>query len=480
MQTISKEQVVARIRFENPWWTSPYELDKRDGTTKPRAYFRPFFRLVQQESRTGPLLLAGPRRVGKTVMTRAAIQRLIREAQSPRSICYLDIGNPLYNGLALDQLLRFAWEAAGVDGASGAFVFLDHIHYLPDWEESLRSLAESFPHIKVVASSSLAATPHSKQAGQFTDFLLPPLTFYEYLDLLGIANQFVDTNDHAGNGVPEVAATDIAALNQQFMNYLNFGGYPEAILGKDHADSARYLRNDVIDRVLLNDLPSLYGIQDVRALNALLATLAYNSGDEVSVDSLSQIFGAATERIEQHMEYLEAAFLIKIVDRIDRSADGFRPVNATKVFVTNPCLRSALFSPLSADDDATGSVVETAVFAQWLHMPNVRMNYLGSCEVDLVQFNHRLQPLGGVEVKWSDRFEEDPARLGSLLVFCNQHTNCQVVVTTRTKASKKAIGNNTIDFMPASLYSFLVGYNSIRESAKASRTIMAQESMAIA
>jgi predicted AAA+ superfamily ATPase len=35
-------------------------------------------------------------------------------------------------------------------------------------------------------------------------------------------------------------------------------------------------------------LPSIYGIADVQELNALFTTIAYNTGNEISLESLSQ------------------------------------------------------------------------------------------------------------------------------------------------------------------------------------------------
>jgi predicted AAA+ superfamily ATPase len=52
---------------------------------------------------------------------------------------------------------------------------------------------------------------------------------------------------------------DIEALNAEFINYLNYGGYPEAVLSiTAQKDSARYIKSDIIDKVLLRDLPSIY------------------------------------------------------------------------------------------------------------------------------------------------------------------------------------------------------------------------------
>ena len=54
------------------------------------------------------------------------------------------------------------------------------------------------------------------------------------------------------------------------------------------ADPGRFIRNDIVDRVLLCDLPSLYGISDVRELNRLFTTLAFNTAGEVSLQELAR------------------------------------------------------------------------------------------------------------------------------------------------------------------------------------------------
>ena len=66
-------------------------------------------------------------------------------------------------------------------------LFLDEIQYLADWERHLKAFVDAHPDVRCVASGSAAAALRLKSvesgAGRFTDFLLPPLTFYEYLDL---------------------------------------------------------------------------------------------------------------------------------------------------------------------------------------------------------------------------------------------------------------------------------------------------------
>src|SRR5437773_592693 len=116
MRTVSKQEVLGRIRFENPWWAPPHQVDEIYLNMKPRAYQALFFPLVKQKSPARALLLMGPRRVGKTVILYQSIQKLIKEGFDAKSLCYINVENPIYNGLGLEQLLRYAWEASASEG----------------------------------------------------------------------------------------------------------------------------------------------------------------------------------------------------------------------------------------------------------------------------------------------------------------------------------------------------------------------------
>ncbi|MBS0351440.1 MAG: AAA family ATPase [Proteobacteria bacterium] len=66
------------------------------------------------------------------------------------------------------------------------YVFFDEIQYLKNWEVHLKNLVDVHRQVKFVASGSAAALRRKSQesgAGRFTDFILPPLTFAEYLRL---------------------------------------------------------------------------------------------------------------------------------------------------------------------------------------------------------------------------------------------------------------------------------------------------------
>jgi len=466
MRKISLDQIIERAIQENPWWQAPYSIPTVYSKWIPRPYLDLLVPLVEQTNIQRAVVLMGPRRVGKTVMIHHLIHRLLSAGVQPKNICYISVDHPIYNGLSLEEFIRSYEKAASIDTSREmCYIFFDEIQYLKEWEKHLKSLTDSYPNLRFLASGSAAAALKLKSvesgAGRFTDFLLPPLTFHEYLFLLK-QDALVVIEEHDKN--LEFKANDISLLNQHFIDYLNFGGYPEVVFSDEiKSDPGRFIKNDIIDKVLLRDLPQLYGIHDIQELNYLFTSLAFNTAGEISLNELSQNSGVAKNTIKKYMEYFEAAFLVKIVHRIDRSAKRFKRANFFKVYLTNPSMRAALFSPVSSDDSAMGSLVETAIFSQWFHAEYLLFYARWRRgEVDIVSLDKKMKPLWVVETKWSDRYYERPEELKSLGQFCQTHNLTKALVTTKTIQEFKTIGNTTFKYYPASLYCYLLDYNIVK------------------
>lgn len=467
MRQVSAREVARMAAMDNPWLQKPSEITRLNAQWKPRAYLELLYPLISDTKVHRSIVLMGPRRVGKTVLLHHVIQKLMADGKSPKHICYFSIDHPLYNGLDLEALLRVFAEVSGVDlEKDELFVFYDEIQYLKDWERYLKSITDRYRNIRCVVSGSAAAALRLKSlesgAGRFTDFLLPPLTFYEYLQLIG-EDTLVKLERRKYETVP--STDNLPLLNDRFVDYLNFGGYPEMLYSSEaQQNPGRFIKSDIIDKVLLRDLPSLYGIQDIQELNSLFLNLAFNTASEVSLDTLSQRSGLAKNTIKRYIEYLEAAFLVKTVQRVDYNARRFKRANFFKVYLTNPAMWSALFSPVSADDEPTRPLVETAIFSQWFHS-ETELHYgrWPDGEVDIVCLGSSSQkPVWAVEVKWSDRPLTHPDELANLLFFCGKNdTIGSCLVTTRTQSADRPIRNVDVKFIPASLYCYELGHNII-------------------
>lgn len=470
MRAISPDQLLGRIRAENPWWAGDGIGPELDDLT-PRAYFDLFYPLVTDLSVRRAVVLMGPRRVGKTVLIHHAIRELLRNGVEAKQIVYVSVDHPLYNDLGLEALVDLYREAADANPNQVAYVFFDEVQYLKNWEVHLKALVDTERSLRLTVSGSAAAALSLKSqesgAGRFTDFLLPPLTFYEYLELIGEGGMVRETDV---SGRPLFEADDLGQLNEHFLHFLNFGGYPEVVFSKTiQANPSRFIRGDIIDKVLLRDLPSLYGISDVQELNKLFTTLAFNTAGELSLQDLSSNSGVAKNTLKRYIEYLEAAFLIKVVHRIDESARRFRRARSFKVYLTNPSMRAALFAPVGADAPELGALAETAVLSQYFHDETADLFYSRwkKGEVDLVRLNAAQKPAWAVEVKWSDRYPDRPSELHALLDFCRRNGLNQGWATTRTIRRTVAHGDVGVHFIPTSELCYTVGHNIIHGKKQA-------------
>jgi predicted AAA+ superfamily ATPase len=258
---------------------------------------------------------------------------------------------------------------------------------------------------------------------------------------------------------------NIKAFNKEFIHYLNFGGYPEVVLSEQiQSDMGRYVKNDIVDKVLLRDLPSLYGIKDVKELNRFFTYIAYNSGNEFSYEKMSKESGIPKDTLKKYLEYLEAAFLIRVLNKVDVNAKRLKRVTSFKVYLTNPSLRTALFSPIGETDSEMENMVETAVLSQWMHREKLDLTYArwkegrNEGEIDLVLVDDKkYKPVWGVEIKWSNRYFDKPNELKSLITFCKNHNFQKALVTSIDQAGVKEIDGLLFSFLPASVYSYNVG-----------------------
>jgi uncharacterized protein len=477
---IPLEEIVRSVTTENPWWETQ-TIPKRFDEMSRRAYFNPFATLVTNWSINRAVILLGPRRVGKTVMTQHLIKKLIDDGVPARSIMYVSIDTPTYSNQGLQFFINLHLENNKLDNDSKRYVIFDEIQYLADWERHLKVLVDNNPNIRFIASGSAAAALRlastESGAGRFTEFMLPPLTFEEYLSFIG-KSDLVTSDSSTDKSAGFNTSNNMPELNQEFVNYINYGGYPEAVVSEYiRMDAARFIKNDIIDKVLLRDLPQLYGITNIQELNKLFTALAYQTGKEISLETLSQNSGGISKpTIARYIEYLEAAFLIFRVRRVDDCARTFSRDRTFKIFLTNPSMRAALFSPMSADNPAFGHLVETAIFSQWFHSNNLnslhyaRWKRTGRAkengdhgEIDLVNLTGEMRPHWFIEIKWSDSILRKPECWLAIEEFAAGKKSLKSgVFTSKTVFGEKTIDNLKVRIVPAAIYCHTVGRNTAR------------------
>ncbi len=470
---ISKEMFTNRIAFDNPWWKT-MSVNDEFTAVKPRKMLDAIYAHVTDWNLRRAILLLGPRRVGKTWLMQHLIAKLLQEKiVAPQNIIFISIDVPIYHGAGLEELMYEAAEVCGANVKTDKMVVLfDEIQYLKDWELHLKTISEAYANIRFVvsgsAASALARGSAESGAGRFTDFTLAPLSFSEFLSITNEDALLHPIEVSTSSGVyqfPEPESYE--KLNALFLEYVNYGGYPELVTNRAvKANPVQFIQRDIVDKVLLRDLPSIYHIEDVRDLQSFFSYIAFHSGMVQSWETLSQGAGLRKPMISSFVRYLEDAFLVMRHERVDISAASLQRSTQFKLYLTNASLRASMFQPvINADDPYLGYMVETAISAQFGIGAQRRhwryanwKNGRSQGEVDFVRIQPGTQrPDIALEVKWSDGPFDHPAELDKAIAFCEKNGLRQLWVTTRTQRGIKKMGDVEMVFIPTASFAYQLG-----------------------
>lgn len=464
MHSISDNDLFQRLVFDNPWWEFNDRTEIRFKHPPTRVFFDKFLDRITSLEPEEPLVVTGPQRAGKTVMIRQAIARLIERGVSPRSVMYVSLSNPGYAAADLHTLFEMFCRRYKHRPDARIYVFFDEAVYFKNWQDDIAAIARARPSARIVTSVSAGCTPiasgeRDPETG-IRHFVLPPLTFLEFLRFRGTEDKLFGLGSAKPGGRVVYQEKYLPALNQEFSRYINFGGFPEGIMSKAEGNPApTFIRDNLADRVLHKDLPGLAGVADSQELQKLFTLLAFNTAREVSMDELAKQTKIAKNTLRKYLDYLESAFLIRRVMRVDKDAKFFQRAVAFKVYLVTPCLYAALFGPETEDTEAYARLVETALVAQWIGLGEAGdlayASWRGG-EVDLLAFDQKSgKPDLAYEMDWADRYGKPGKGPKHLTDFVRGNCpDAATMILTRKLASPASMKGVNLNLVPTALYAY--------------------------
>jgi predicted AAA+ superfamily ATPase len=266
-------ELARNIESVNPWWTDGEPLDP------PRYRRWPFDRMLRllKSGMTPAIVLRGPRRVGKTVILRQAIQALLGEGVSPGRILYAPFDElPTFRGIKEPVLAVARWFEQTKLKASfnqmaneghPAYLFLDEVQNLDAWAPQIKNLMDNHGVRALVTGSSSLRIEAGRDslAGRVTTLEMGPLLLREIAGLrFGVAcESYLGDNrmerltakDFWTEAVVR-GAQDEEIRSQSFKAFSARGGYPIAQERHDTPwhELAAYLNETVIRRAIQHDL----------------------------------------------------------------------------------------------------------------------------------------------------------------------------------------------------------------------------------
>lgn len=300
------------------------------------------------------------------------------------------------------------------------YYFFDEVQYAQDWDKWLKTIYDMQPDTHIVATGSaspaLMKGNQESGAGRWTVIQVPTMSFYEYCELLNLdrpqlppslkITQMLNMTYQEQAGI----MLQLSKVQNYFIRYLQVGGFPELALADNDLMAQQIMREDVVDKVLKRDLPSLYNIRNATELERIFLYLCNVSSEIVSIEAIAkELSGVSRPTVENYIQYLESANLIYQSWPVDMA--GRKPLKASpKIYIADAAIRNAVLMDDSLLTDATemGKIVETAVYkhvAAFYYQNNTSVGYYRggrkSKEIDIVVNKPKAYNIL-IEVKYRD------------------------------------------------------------------------------
>lgn len=371
MAIISRDALLRVLTAYNPWWKTGTVNAKLTKTYKRFAFYEAMKRLNEKDIRRS-VVLTGTRRVGKTTIQYQMIEELLKTDVAPQRIVFISMDHPMLKLSQFQDVLDCYHE--NIYAEQDVYYFFDEIQYAQDWDRWMKIIYDTQPDTHVVATGSaspvLMKGSRESGAGRWTVIQVPTLSFYEYCELLNLDRPQIPENMKITTllNKTQIERTQImlqlSKVQNHFMRYLQVGGFPELALADNDLMAQQIMREDVVDKVLKRDLPSLYNIRNATELERIFLYLCNVSSEIVSIDAITkELNGVSRTTVENYIEYLESANLIYLswpVDMAGKKVLKARP----KIYIADAAIRNAVLMDDSIMTDSTemGKVVETAVY----------------------------------------------------------------------------------------------------------------------
>lgn len=472
MAITTQERILKILRSYNPWWVSGAVNPGFCPTYKRFSYYEAMKRLQETQVRR-TVVLTGARRVGKTTIQFQMIDALLRQGIAPHRIVFVSMDHPMLKLAGVDEILECYHGNICAD--QDAYYFFDEIQYAEDWAQWLKTLYDTQPTTKIVATGSaspaLVRGSTESGAGRWSVIQVPTLSFYEYCALIGVPDLQLEPTlkPSALLGMDQwqrgQVMSKMAAVQNHFIRYLQVGGFPELALAKNDLLAEQVMREDVVDKVLKRDLPALYKIRNVTELERIFLYLCSVSSEVVAIDAVAkELSGVSRPTVQNYIDYLESANLIYQSYPVDLA--GKKVLKASpKIYIADAAIRNAVLmdSDLLTNPVEMGKMVETAVYkhiAAFYYQKATRVGYYRggrkNKEIDIVvEYPHIRDMM--VEVKY--REQAPIANDDAMIEYCSQ-ASAAFIITKRAEdfGVHDAPNGQKLLRIPAFAFLYLLGH----------------------
>lgn len=315
-------------------------------------------------------VLTGLRRAGKSVMLELIKDELIKNGVNEDRFIALNFESLANEKYCTAKALYEELCKRMSDIKDKAYIFLDEIQEVADWEKCINSMRVDYNcDIFITGSNAklLSGELATYLGGRYVEFVIYPFSFGEYLESRRISEGDI-------------------SISVEFKTYIDFGGMPFLVnLNKDREASVQYLR-DVYNSVILKDVVKRNNIRDVELLERIITFVMANVGHTFSARSVSNYLKSENRKVsaETVLNYIKAceeAYLFYRFNREDLVGKKILTINE-KYYIADHGLREAVYGGNTRDMD---QLLENIVCMELLCRGyNVTIGKAGDKEIDFI------------------------------------------------------------------------------------------------
>ncbi len=477
MALANSENILRLLFSYNPWWQTG-NIQKEFNKPMKRFAYQEAINTLKRKDIRRLVVLCGARRTGKTTIMYQIISSLLEGGVNPKNILFLSFDHPLLKLCSIDQILEVYRTNISVD--EEIYCFFDEIQYAENWNNWLKILYDTNPNISLVATGSASPILMDKVSesglGRWKIIHVPTLSFFEYCQLLNIdvpnlPEDIKPTQVYLKSLQEQTEIFNkLSCLQVHFIRYLQVGGFPELALSSDDLYAQRVLREDIVDKALKRDLPSIYGIRNISDIEKIFLYLCYTSSNIINLNALTkELEGVSRNTIEKYIGYLESANLIYISPLVNVSGKQILK-SQDKIYIADAAMRNAVLMRDDITNDPTelGIIAETAVYKHikaFYFKDAATVGYFRGDkkdkEIDIVVKSERFRPIM-IEVKYRDqaKIAEDD----EIVIQANEQFPNLVITKRANDFGEFLYGDKKIYRMPAPAFLYLLGLVESRSS----------------
>lgn len=371
MTFIPQEKILKVLIAFNPWWNTGQIPNNLTKPVKRLAFYEANKIFYHPQIRR-EVILSGPRRVGKTTIMYQMMEGVLKTS-SAKQILYVSFDHPMLKLCNIGEIISvFENNIANTTGE--LFLFFDEIQYASDWDKWLKTLYDQYPQYKIVATGSASPIISTKMTesgvGRWTQIKVPTLSFYEYIDLIGVSKPTLPKGikPTSLNQLDQKKLTELMILlnplQKHFHHYLLIGGFPEVALTQDISFAQKIIREDVVDKVIKRDIVSLFNVRNVSEFEKIFLYLCMTSSNIVVQETIAKEVGISRQTISNYLELMEQANLIYSSRPIELKGKKILK-SKPKIYLADPAIRNAVLmlgEEVLTDPLEMGIIIETAVY----------------------------------------------------------------------------------------------------------------------